>query len=90
MENEQDRLLRQLDLSSSDTRLRHCRETALGMYENACGKAAAKRFAWDEKTYAAIYINCFIRVLEKLGVRIPDPVLAAHQGHAELLREVLG
>ena len=90
MENEQDRLIKQLDLSSSDARLRHCRETALGMYENACGIAAAKRLAWDENTFAAIYINCFIRVLEKTGVRIPAPVLAAHQSHADLLREVLG
>lgn len=89
MEREQDSLLKEIDLSSSDMRLRHCRETALGMYERACGHAAAKRLAWDETTYAAIYIGCLLREMEKRGIRIPDSVQAAHQRHTDLLREVL-
>lgn len=89
MESEQDSLLKELELPSSDTRLRHCRETALGMYEKACGHAAAKRLAWDENAYAAIYIGCLLREMEKRGIRIPDRVLATHRHHTDLLQEVL-
>jgi hypothetical protein len=89
MENEQDALLKQLNLSSLDTRLHDSRKTALRMYESACSQAAAKRPAWDETTYAAVYINCLIRVLEKRGIQIPDDVLEAHQRHADVLREVM-
>jgi hypothetical protein len=89
MEKEQDSLLKALELSSSDTRLRHCRETALGMYERACGFAAAQRLTWDENTYAAIYIGCLIREMDNRGIRIPEDVLVAHQHHTDLLRKVL-
>ncbi|MFH0726212.1 MAG: hypothetical protein V2B19_07690 [Pseudomonadota bacterium] len=89
MEKEQNRLLKELHLPASDMRLRHCRETALGMYERACGLAAARRLAWDENTYAAIYIGCLLREMEKRGIPIPDGVLATHQRHTDLLREVL-
>jgi hypothetical protein len=89
MENEQNALLNQLSLSSLDARLHDSRKTALKLYERACSLAAPKRLAWDEKTYAAVYITCLITVLEKLGIRIPDDVLRAYQRHADLLREVM-
>jgi hypothetical protein len=89
MENEQDALVKQLSLSPIDSRLHDSRKTALRLYEEACSQAAAKRLAWDETTYAAVYINCLLRVLEKRGIRIPDKVLETHQRHADLLREGL-
>lgn len=89
MENGQDALLKQLGLSSLDTRLHDSRKTALSMYEKACRLAANKGLAWDEKTYADVYVNCLIAVLEKRGIRIPNDVLEVHQPHAGLLREVM-
>ena len=87
-EREYDRLLKELNLSSLDARLRPAREGALRLYGRACSLAAAKRLGWDEKTHAAVYMECLVLVLSRQGIPIPEGVRQAHQAHGDLLREV--
>lgn len=83
-----DQLLKELNISPMDARLRPAREGALRLYGRACSLAAAKRLGWDETAHAAAYLECLVLVLSRQGVPIPEGVQQAHQAHGDLLREV--
>lgn len=89
MEKAQKELLKQLEISLFDSRLRHIREKAKEFFEKSCFVAARKGLNLDEKTYAGIYTACFTEALGMKGIKVPDDMLPDNKQLTGLVREVM-
>lgn len=75
MEETQRELLRRLDISLFDPRLRLSREQAVELFEQAWPLAIKQGIILNEKDTAPLYIHCLARALGSLGVEVPNGLL---------------
>jgi hypothetical protein len=75
LEAAQEELLRHLNVSPFDQRLRLSREQALEFFEQAWPSAIKQGIILNEKDTATLYIHCLARALGSLGVEVPSGLL---------------
>jgi len=89
MEDAVDDLLKQLNISPLDHRVRGWLEQALASYERAWVEARRQGVPMDEKMATAVYGHCLVKVIGADGIKIPDKALAMESDVGELIREVV-
>jgi len=89
MERAQERLLRDLDISPFDQRLRDGREHARDLFERARPRAGRKGIVADGKDAASLYIQCLAHALSERGIEVPDEVLQKNGKVVRILKEEL-
>jgi hypothetical protein len=82
MEEAQEDLLRRLNISFFDQRLRRSREQALGLFERVWPLTIRKGMM-SEKEVAPLYLHCLAQTLRSAGVEVPKELLP---GDEKLLR----
>ena len=88
MEDALEGLLKQLDISPLDLRVRDWLEQALAKFERAWMEARRQGIPMDEKTAAAVYDHCLAKVIAAGGIKIPESRLAAEKVVEKLVCEV--
>jgi len=88
MEDSLDDLLKQLDISPFDHRVRGWLEQALAKYERAWAKASRMGIRMDEKMATAVYAHCLVKIIGSEGIKIPESLLAIEKDVARLTCEV--
>ncbi len=83
IEKAQGELLRDLEISAFDQRLRNGREHARGLFERLWPLAAKKRIVVGEKDAALLYVHCLAHALSREGVGAASKVL---EGNQEIIR----
>lgn len=71
IERRQQDLLRRLNLSAYDHRLRPWRERALVLFENAWVKASREGITLDDKKAGELYVSGLLRILRSEGIVAP-------------------
>jgi hypothetical protein len=71
MERAQHELLKQLDITPHDLRIRRWRDQALSLFEKACGVANRIGIIIDEHMASLVYVHCFARIMSTERI-IPD------------------
>ncbi len=89
IEKAQGELLRALEISPFDQRLRDAREHARDLFERLWPLAAKRRIAVGEKGAALLYIHCFAHALSGKGVDAASKTLEESDGIARFLKEYL-
>ena len=89
METAQQELLEHLNISPFDQRLRHSREQALELFEQAWPLAIRKGMIMSEKDAAPFYIYCLARALSFVGVEVPKELLPKDEKIIRFLQEKL-
>ena len=89
MEGAVDDLLKQLNISPLDHRVRGWLEQALANYERAWVEARRQGIPMDEKLATAVYAHCLVKVIGSEGVKIPEKALATDRDLGKLIREVV-
>ena len=79
MEVSLDDLLKQLKICPFDHRIRGWLEQTLAKYEQVWAEASRLGMRMDEKTGAAAYVHCLVKVISAEGVELPDSRLAANK-----------
>jgi tRNA A37 threonylcarbamoyladenosine synthetase subunit TsaC/SUA5/YrdC len=87
MEEAQQELLKHLNISLFDKRLRNVREQALELFERAWPLAVRQGIIGNEKETAPLYIHCLARGLSSVGVRIPKDLLPRDEKITRFLKE---
>jgi hypothetical protein len=87
MEAGQDDLLKEVGISSHDSRLRPCREEARDFFERVLSLSAARGRGQSEVDAAALYIHCLIRALKQHGLPVPAGAFQKDSPIEELFRE---
>ena len=85
----QEELLADLKISPFNPKLRSWREAALELFEQAWSKASRRGLFVDEEDAAALYVQCFFRILVKDGVAGATKVISENERIRRLLEEVL-
>lgn len=75
MEEAQQQLLRDLNLSSLDQRLRRGREQALEFFEQAWPVAIKRKIIASDKDAAPFYLLCLAQALKLARIEVPEEVL---------------
>jgi hypothetical protein len=88
MEEAQQELLRRLNISFFDPRLRRSREQALELFERTWSKAG-RRGMMSEKDAAPLYVHCLARTLRLAGVEVPEEALPGDEKIIHFLQEEL-
>ena len=88
MEEAQQELLRRLNLSFLDRRLRRSREQALELFERTWSKAV-RRGMMSEKDAAPLYVHCLARTLRLAGVEVPEELLPRDEKVIRFLQKEL-
>jgi hypothetical protein len=83
----QEKLLRRLNISPYDNRLRRWRKEAHTLFERAYALAAQKGVVMSEESAASIYLNFLGRALSLDGVEVPSDALPSDGGIISLLSE---
>jgi hypothetical protein len=89
MEEAQQELLRRLAISLFDQRLRHSRERALELFDQAWPLAIRQGMIMSEKDAAPLYIHCLARTLNSAGVEVPNDLLPRDEKIIRFLQEKL-
>jgi hypothetical protein len=76
MEEAQQELLRRLNISLLDHRLRRCREQALELFEQTWPLAVRKGIMISERDAAPLYVHCLGRALSSVGIDVPEELLS--------------
>ena len=87
MEQAQQELLRHLNISHFDKRLRNAREQALELFEKAWPLAVRKGMISEEKEAAPFYSHCLGRALRSVGIEVPKDWLPRDEKITRLLQE---
>ena len=87
MEQAQQELLRHLNISHFDKRLRNVREQALELFEKAWPLAVRKGMISEEKEAAPFYSHCLGRALRSVGIEVPKDWLPRDEKITRLLQE---
>jgi hypothetical protein len=83
-------ILKRLDISPYDYRVRAWLEETLAKFERSWGVAHQRGMPMDEEIAPAVYARCLAKVIGSEGIDIP-PGLLPQQNEAErLVREVFG
>lgn len=88
MEETQRRLLANVNLSHVDVRLRHWRETARDVFEQAWPIATRRGVAASEEEAGILYAHCLARTLIEDGIEIPHEALPPDEKISMLIKEV--
>ena len=89
MGDAQQELLRRLNFSLFDQRLRHVRRQALELFERAWPLAIRQGMIMSEKDAAPLYIHCLARALSLVGVEVPGALLPGDEKIIRFLQEKL-
>lgn len=89
MEKAQSDLLKGLNLSLFDPRLRRVRSRARDLFEHAWPIALQKEIVSDERGAALLYRHCLAHTLEQSGVGVSDLEWPKDDRLAKFLRERL-
>jgi hypothetical protein len=89
MEEAQQGLLKHLNISLFDKRLRSVREQALKLFERAWPLAVRQEIIRNEKEAAPLYIHCLARALGSAGVEVPKEWLPMNEKIIYLLGKEL-
>ncbi len=89
MGDAQQELLRRLNISLFDQRLRRVRRQALELFERAWPLAVRQGMIMSEKDAALIYIHCLARALSLVGVEVPGALLPGDEKIIRFLQEKL-
>jgi hypothetical protein len=87
MEEAQQELLRRLNISLFDPRLRLSREKSLELFEQARPLAIKQGIILNEKDTAPLYIHCLARALGSLGVEVPNGLLPGDEKIIDFLQK---
>lgn len=87
MEEAQQELLRDLNISVFDRKLRRARQGALELFERAWPSAIKKGIIKSEKDAAPIYLHCLIQALKIARVEVPDELVSKDEKIIKLLQE---
>ena len=75
MEEAQQQLLRGLNISPFDQRLRRGRQQALELFEQAWPLAIRKGIITSEKDAAPFYLHCLAQALKLVRIEVPNELL---------------
>lgn len=89
MEKAQYELLRRLNISLTDPRLRMAREQALELFETIWSLAIRKGIFENEQEAASLYLHCFTRGLSPIGIEVPQDLLSKDEKIVRFLKENL-
>lgn len=89
LEKSQKELLKTLDLSPLDPRLRRARTYGRDLFEQTWPVAAQKGIVANENEVALLYHHCLNHALRWSGVKIPEPLVPEDDKIAMFLREKL-
>jgi hypothetical protein len=87
IETTQGKLLRRLNISPYDNRLRRWREETRTLFDRACALAAKRGVIMSEEYAASIYLHCLGQVMSLDGVEVPSDVLPRDEGVISLFSE---
>ena len=87
MEQAQQELLRHLNISRFDKRLRNVREQALELFEKAWPLAVRKGMISEEKEAAPFYGHCLARALSSAGIEVPKDLMPRNEKIIRFLQE---
>jgi hypothetical protein len=87
MEQAQQELLRRLNISHIDKRLRNVRDQALELFEKAWPLAVRKGMISGEKEAAPLYVHCLARALSSGGIEVPKDWLPRDEKIIHFLKE---
>jgi hypothetical protein len=87
MEIAQKELLKQLNISHFDERLRVWRQTALELFERSCANARQQNIALDEEKIAGIYLHCLARTIGSGDIAIARDSLPRDEKIEKLVEE---
>ena len=89
MEEAQQELLRHLNISLFDKRLRRVREQALERFERVWPMAVRQGIIGNEKEAAPLFIYCLTKALSSEGVEVLNDVLPRDEKIVRFLKENL-
>jgi hypothetical protein len=87
MEESQEDLLKRLKLSPLDGRLRRVRESARHLFEQAWPEGQRKGLTRKEEDAATLYLHCFVRMLNREGIKVPPESFLGSQIILDFLSE---
>ncbi len=87
MEESQEELLESLKLSPLDGRLRRIRESARHLFEQAWPQAERRGLTQREEGAATLYLHCFVRMLNREGIKVLPGSFSENQKILEFLGE---
>jgi hypothetical protein len=89
MEKSQGDLLKRLNLSPFDSRLRRARSSARDLFEQAWPIALQKGIVSNDRGAALLYMHCLVYALDKNRVSVPDQIWPKDDRIAAFLKENL-
>jgi len=89
MEEAQQQLLRDLNISFFDKRLRRSRQQALELFEQAWPLAIKKGIITGEKDAAPFYLHCLAQALKLVRIEVPNELLPEDEKMIRFLQEDL-
>jgi hypothetical protein len=87
MEEAQHKLLRDLNISLLDQRLRRLREQALERFEQGWPLAIRKGIIVSEEDAASFYLHCLARALDQARIEVPKELLPNDEKIIRFLQE---
>ncbi len=87
METLQRELLERLKLSPLDERLRRCRELSRNLFEKAWPLAQRKGLTHSEEDTAILYVHCFVRMLNREKIKVPEDIFFGEKKIIQFLSE---
>jgi len=88
IEKGQHELLKRLDITPYDLRIRRWREQALALFERAWGVANRMGIAMDEHTASAVYVHCLAKIMGAERINIPAGILPEAKSVGKIFKEV--
>jgi hypothetical protein len=88
MEKAQQELLKRLDITPYDLRIRRWREQTLALFERAWGVSNRIGITMDEHTASLVYVHCLAKVMSAERINITSGILSEVKGIERILKEV--
>jgi len=88
MEKTQHELLKRLEITPYDLRIRRWREQALALFERAWGVANRMGITMDEHTASAVYVHCLVKIMGAERINIPAGILPEAKSVERIFKEV--
>jgi hypothetical protein len=88
MEKAQHDLLKQLDITPYDPRIRRWRNQALSLFERAWDASSRVGITMDEHTASLIYVHCLAKVMGAEQINIPAGTLPKTKNVERIFKEV--
>ena len=80
-------LLKRLNLSPLDERLRRCRELSRNLFEKTWPLAQRKRLTQTEEDAANLYLHCFVTILNWEKIKVSDDVFSGEKKILQFMSE---